>query len=64
MVFTGIDHHWTKPIFATSSSQVDIWDETRSEPLRSLVWGADGISSVRFSPVEVFSNLVRMPNGY
>ncbi|XP_062517368.1 DDB1- and CUL4-associated factor 13-like isoform X2 [Corticium candelabrum] len=52
MVFTGIDHHWTKPIFATSSSQVDIWDETRSEPLRSLVWGADGISSVRFSPVE------------
>jgi WD repeat and SOF domain-containing protein 1 len=51
-VFTGIDHHWSKTMFATCSNQVDIWDETRSEPIRSLTWGADGVSSVRFNPIE------------
>jgi len=38
--------------FATSGVQVDIWDESRSEPKQSFQWGADSIHHVRFNPVE------------
>lgn len=52
-VYTGIDHHWKDPVFATCGPQVDIWDEQRTSPLCSLTWGVDSISSVKFNPVEV-----------
>ena len=50
--YTSIDHHWKKPIYATSGEKVDIWDETRLEPLQSYTWGVDSHSSLRFNPIE------------
>lgn len=49
--FRGIDHHWSRNIFATAGSVVDIWDHTRSEPVNSFTWGSDTITSARFNPV-------------
>ena len=46
-------HHWSENKFATCGQQVDIWDEQRSEPIRSFTWGVDSIGSVKFNPVEV-----------
>jgi len=40
-------------MFATCGQQVDIWDEERTEPVRSFSWGVDSINSVKFNPVEV-----------
>lgn len=51
-VFLGIDHHWRDDSFATCGDRVDIWDESRSEPVRSFTWGADSITSLKFNPVE------------
>jgi len=51
-VFLGIDHHWTESIFATCGDQVDIWDESRSEPIRSFTWGVDSITNIKFNPIE------------
>ena len=50
--FTGIDHHWKKPIYATSGEKIDIWDETRLEPLSSYSWGVDSHSCIRFNQIE------------
>lgn len=50
--FTGIDHKHSQPVFATSGTVVEIWDETRSSPIRSFEWGSDSITSVKFNPVE------------
>lgn len=51
-VFLGIDHHWREAVYATCGESVDVWDETRSEPVRSFTWGVDSISHIRFNPVE------------
>ena len=51
-VFLGVDHHWKEPTFATCGEKVDIWDESRSEPVRSFTWGVDSITNVRFNPIE------------
>lgn len=40
------------PHFATASTCVQIWDETRSSPLSSLSVSADSIHCVRYNPVE------------
>lgn len=53
-VYTGIDHHWKDPVFATCGQQVDIWDEQRTSPVCSMNWGFDSISSVKFNPIETF----------
>ncbi|NXJ29223.1 DCA13 factor, partial [Dicrurus megarhynchus] len=53
-VYTGIDHHWKEPVFATCGHQVDIWDEQRTSPKCSLTWGFDSISSVKFNPIETY----------
>lgn len=50
--FTGVDHHWSRPQFATSSELVQVWDHTRSEPLQAFKWGNDATLSVRFNPAE------------
>ena len=52
-IFHGIDHHRKKDIFATCGEQVDIWDESRSEPIRSFSWGVDTLHSIKFNPIEV-----------
>jgi len=40
-------------MFATSGPVVELWSQIRSEPLRSISWGADTVTSVKFNPVEV-----------
>lgn len=51
-VLTGITHHRKQPVYATCGERVDIWETTRSEPLRSLTWGVDTVKSIKFNPVE------------
>ncbi|XP_014668035.1 PREDICTED: DDB1- and CUL4-associated factor 13-like [Priapulus caudatus] len=51
-MFLGIDHHWKEPFYATCGDRVDIWDETRTEPMRSFTWGLDSITSLKFNHVE------------
>lgn len=54
-MFQGIDHHWRDSVYATCGDQVDIWNEDRSEPIRSFQWGVDTVHSVKFNPVEVMA---------
>lgn len=51
-VFLNVDHHRFDPVFATCGEKVEIWNETRSEPLSSFTWGPDNISHVKFNPVQ------------
>jgi WD repeat and SOF domain-containing protein 1 len=48
----SVDHHRTEQMFATSGSQVDLWNHERAEPVASFSWGADSISTVRFNQTE------------
>ena len=50
--FTGVDHHGSDPLFATSSSQIDIWNYDRSEPVQSFNWGVDTITTVKMNQTE------------
>lgn len=52
--FNCIDHQRGPDTnrFATGCRKVQIWDTTRSKPLSSLSWGADTITSLKFSPSE------------
>ncbi|KAM7292824.1 DDB1- and CUL4-associated factor 13 [Ixodes scapularis] len=52
-VLTGISHHQKENLFATCGEDVHLWEETRSEPLRTLNWGVDTVYCVRFNPIEV-----------
>jgi WD repeat and SOF domain-containing protein 1 len=56
---TYIDHHRSKKLFATSSAVIDLWDHERyinfnkrSEPIHSMSWGAETITSVKFNQTE------------
>ncbi|XP_013418347.1 DDB1- and CUL4-associated factor 13 isoform X2 [Lingula anatina] len=51
-IFHAMDHHWQDNVFATAGQQMDIWDEERSEPMRSFTWGVDSLNSVKFNPIE------------
>ena len=46
-VFQGIDHHWNENKFATCGEVVEIWDEERSEPVRSVLFGWTQILEVK-----------------
>jgi WD repeat and SOF domain-containing protein 1 len=48
----GVDHHPTRAAFATAGAAVHLWDHARAAPVRTLVWGADGVTAVRYSPAE------------
>ncbi|KAI8808446.1 WD40-repeat-containing domain protein [Cladochytrium replicatum] len=50
--FTGIDHHRSQNMFATSSTQVDLWDHQRAEPVKSLSWEAETVLTVKFNQTE------------
>uniref|UniRef100_A0A2R5L3U4 Putative sof1-like rrna processing protein n=1 Tax=Ornithodoros turicata TaxID=34597 RepID=A0A2R5L3U4_9ACAR len=52
-VLMGISHHYKENQFATCGETVHLWEEERSEPLRTLNWGVDTIYCIRFNPVEV-----------
>uniref|UniRef100_T1JP66 DDB1- and CUL4-associated factor 13 n=1 Tax=Strigamia maritima TaxID=126957 RepID=T1JP66_STRMM len=51
-MLTGMSHHWQKPMFVTCGEKIDLWEESRSVPLRSISWGVDTHCSVRFNPIE------------
>ncbi len=51
--FASISAHYQKPLFATASSTVQIWDENRSTPSQTLSLAVDSLHCVRFNPVEV-----------
>lgn len=51
-VFLGVDHHRRDPSFATCGESVEIWDESRSEPLQSMTWGVDSVTNIRYNPTE------------
>jgi len=52
--FNSIDHHRSDPLFATASSIVQIWDETKSSPISNLTFptSTETITSVRFNMSE------------
>ncbi|KAJ3123109.1 DDB1- and CUL4-associated factor 13 [Physocladia obscura] len=50
--FTGVSHHRADPVFATSSTQIDIWDHSSSQPIQSMQWGAETVTTVRFNQTE------------
>ncbi|KAF9990954.1 rRNA-processing protein sof1, partial [Entomortierella chlamydospora] len=50
--FSGISHHRSDNIFATSGSEIDIWDHDRAEPIQTLNWGVDTINTVKFNQTE------------
>ncbi|KAJ1562609.1 hypothetical protein HK405_010062 [Cladochytrium tenue] len=45
--FTSVDHHRLNPMFATGSTQVDVWDH--ADLVYTLAWGSETVSSVRFN---------------
>lgn len=51
--FTGISHHRHDPIFATSSSNLDVWSTERDIPITSLSFGSDSHQTVAFNQTEV-----------
>ncbi|XP_062153694.1 uncharacterized protein LOC133861890 [Alnus glutinosa] len=50
--FWAVDHQWDGSYFATAGAQVDIWNQNRSQPVRSFEWGTDTVISLRFNPGE------------
>eukprot|EP00455_Lapot_gusevi_P041483 TRINITY_DN4817_c0_g1_i5.p1 TRINITY_DN4817_c0_g1~~TRINITY_DN4817_c0_g1_i5.p1 ORF type:complete len:461 (-),score=32.59 TRINITY_DN4817_c0_g1_i5:31-1413(-) len=51
--FVGLDHQWGRSeLFATAGVALDLWDINRSEPVSSLVWGADSVRCCKFNPSE------------
>ncbi|KAF9207089.1 rRNA-processing protein sof1 [Haplosporangium sp. Z 27] len=50
--FSGISHHRSDNIFATSGAEIDIWDHERAEPIQTLNWGVDTINTVKFNQTE------------
>lgn len=51
-VVMSMDHHYSEPLIATSGENVQIWEETRSDPIRTFSWGHDSVNTVKFNPVE------------
>ncbi|PSN42863.1 DDB1- and CUL4-associated factor 13 [Blattella germanica] len=51
-ILTGVSHHQKDPMFATCGEICQIWEEDRSEPIRTFTWGVDNLHDVSFNPVE------------
>ena len=47
-----LDHHHSDPLFATSSSVIELWNHERAEPIQTMHWGAETITSVKFNQTE------------
>lgn len=48
----SMDHHYNKSIIATCGEKLQLYEESRVDPIQSYVWGVDTIYSVKFNPVE------------
>ncbi|KAK9882994.1 hypothetical protein WA026_001209 [Henosepilachna vigintioctopunctata] len=51
-ILYGISHHRRDPIFATCGEVCQIWNESRSEPIKTFQWGVDSLHDITFNPVE------------
>lgn len=51
-VVTGLTHHRKNPVFATCGEVCQLWEETRSEPIRTFKWGVDSLHDVSFNLIE------------
>jgi len=51
-IVTSISHAVGRPEFATCGETCQIWEESRSEPLKTFSWGVDSLSCVRFNAIE------------
>jgi WD repeat and SOF domain-containing protein 1 len=40
-------------MFGTCGTTVDIWSQSRSEPIHTFDWGHDSFTAIKFNPVEV-----------
>lgn len=49
---TDVSHHRRNPLFATSSTCVELWDHTRSTPTSVFKWGEETVTSVSFNQAE------------
>lgn len=47
-----ISHHQTEPLFATGGEICQIWEETRSEPIKTFQWGVDSQHDIAYNPVQ------------
>eukprot|EP01098_Paradermamoeba_levis_P010438 TRINITY_DN4382_c0_g1_i2.p1 TRINITY_DN4382_c0_g1~~TRINITY_DN4382_c0_g1_i2.p1 ORF type:complete len:277 (-),score=71.23 TRINITY_DN4382_c0_g1_i2:258-1028(-) len=53
LAFTAIDFQRQKHVFATTSaSQLEIWNEERTDPINTFNWGVDSLLTVKFNPIE------------
>ena len=52
-VMLSLDHHRFKPLIFTAGEKVELWEETRSEPLKTFKWTCDSVHAIKFNPVEV-----------
>ncbi|KIP10773.1 hypothetical protein PHLGIDRAFT_33686 [Phlebiopsis gigantea 11061_1 CR5-6] len=52
--FNSIDHHRSDPLFATASTVVQVWDETKSAPISNLTFptSTETISAIKFNLAE------------
>lgn len=52
-VLSGISYNQKKPIFATCGEICQLWEENRSECIKTFEWGVDSLHDVKFNPVQV-----------
>lgn len=50
--FTAVDHHRSDNIFMTSSTQIDVWNHERAEPIQTFKWGAETVTTVKSNQTE------------
>lgn len=55
-MITGISHHRSNPVFATCGEICQLWEESRSEPIKTFQWGIDSLHHVAFNQVKKLSN--------
>jgi len=51
-MITGMTHHRKDPKFATCGEICQLWEETRSEPIKTFQWGIDSLHHVAFNQVQ------------
>lgn len=47
-----MDNHRHKPYLITCGQGVELYEENRTQPLKSWEWGCDTVNYIRFNPVE------------
>jgi WD repeat and SOF domain-containing protein 1 len=51
-ILNSISHHFSRDLFCTSSSCLELWDSTRQESFQSMQWGCETIDKVKFNNSE------------